>query len=296
MPKRRTARWDVFVAHAGPDLPSAKSLSDALADRHRLRCYLDADRLRGGDSWPVLLKRALADSRVIAVLISEHSDRAFYLQEEVAIAITLLRSQPEATRVVPVLLSGARQSHLPYGTFGLHSLREEDGGLPLVADALAAIITQLPVRSPGRALAHSSRLVDSLWAGMEPALTDKCRRVPEEYRVRFAADGDDLVAIRRDVGEAQRVTRAQLARRLSADQLHHVEVLERSMEINRAIWDERYPNRVLDKRSRRAANEAAAALAEDLTGVLSTIESAGLWLDDHYVDVRQIAADHASAR
>ena len=56
MPRSREAGWDVFVAHAGPDLPAAKSLSDALADRHQLRCYLDADQLREGDQWPVLLK------------------------------------------------------------------------------------------------------------------------------------------------------------------------------------------------------------------------------------------------
>jgi hypothetical protein len=65
------------------------------------------------------------------------------------------------------------------------------------------------------------------------------------------------------------------------------------MEINKALWDERYPNRVLDKRSRRLANEAAAALAEDLSGVLDTVEQAGLSLDDHYLDVRQLVSERA---
>jgi hypothetical protein len=295
MPRSRETGWDVFVAHAGPDLPAAKELSEALSDRHHLRCFLDADQLREGDRWPLLLKRALARSRVIAVLVSRNSDRAFYLQEEVAIAIALHRSNPAAIRVLPVLLKGARQQDLPYGTFALHSVRHDRNGWPRVADRIAQVIAELPVRPPGPALARSTRLVDELWAGMEPALTDRSRRVPEAYRLRFAADGDDLVSIRRDLGEQQRVTRGQLARRLTAEQRRHIEVLERSMEINKAIWNERYPNRVLDRRSRRAADDAAAALAEDLGSVLNTVEQAGLYLDDHYLEVRQIVTDHAHA-
>lgn len=292
MPNNPAVEWDVFLAHAGPDLSSATSLANALAV-HDLRCFLDADRLRGGDSWPVDLKRALAQSSVIAVLVSKHSDGAFYLQEEVAIAVALHRRSPAATRVVPVLLKGARQNHLPYGTFRLHSVRVGNDGWPGAAESLATIVRDLPRRSPGPAIANSTRILDELWSGIQPALTDKSGREPDAYRVRFAADGDDVVGRRRDGGEAQRITRAQLARRLKASQLRHIEVLERSMEINKAIWDERYPNRVLDKRSRRAANEAAAALAEDLSGVLDAVEQAGLHLDDHYVDVRQVVRNHA---
>lgn len=289
--KQPAGGWDVFLAHAGPDLPSAQDLASALADRG-LRCFLDAHSLRGGDGWPIDLKRALAQSAVIAVLVSKHSDEAFYLQEEVAIAVSLHRSSPHATRVLPVLLRGATRSHLPYGTFSLHALRFGKGGWPTVADALVAIVKDLPRRSPGPALANSARLLDVLWAGLEPALLGKGQGVPDAYRLRFAADGGDVVGRSRDGGEVQRVTRAQLARRLKKEQLRHVEVLERSMEINKAIWDERYPRRVLDRRSRRKANEAAGALAEDLSAVLEAVEQAGLWLDDHYMEVRQVVQQH----
>lgn len=292
MPQSPDPAWDVFVAHAGPDVVPAHGLADALG-AHGLRCFLDADRLRGGARWPIELKRTLARSAVIAVIVSKHSDAAFYLQEEVAIAISLHRRSPEAIRVVPVLLKGTKQSHLPYGTFSLHSVRLGNDGWPGVAEAIATILHDLPQRSPGPALANSARLLDDLWAGLEPALQGKGHGVPDDYRLRFAADGEDVVGRFRQGGEAQRVTRAQLKRRLKKEQLRHIEVLERSMEINKAIWDERYPNRVLDRRSRRAANEAAAALAEDLSGVLDAVEQAGLWLDDHYLDVRQVVGHHA---
>lgn len=106
--------------------------------------------------------------------------------------------------------------------------------------------------------------------------------------MRFGIDGEDLVARQRDGFELQRLTRDELHQKLTRDQLQHLEVVERSMEINKAIWDDRYPNRLLDKRSRRAAQEAADALADDLNAVLTLTEPAGLWLDDHYSAVRAV--------
>jgi hypothetical protein len=295
VPNERATEWDVFVAHASQDLAAARKLSDAL-DGHGLRCFLDAERFRGGASWPVELKWALSRSKVIAVLVSEHSDEAYYLQEEVAIAVTLYRSAPKAVRVVPVLLEGAERSHLPYGTFRLHSLQLDEGGWPAVAESLASVVRELGDRPPGPALANATRLVDKLWSGLEPALTDRRYRVPDEYRLHYALDGEDVIAVQRAGGEQQRVTRAELERRLERDQLRHIRVLERSMEVNLAIWEERYPKRVLDKRSRRRAEEAAAALAEDLAGVLDAVEQSGLYLDDHYLDVRQVVREQERAR
>src|SRR5262245_45473337 len=184
--------WDVFIAHAGADVAAARALSAELTAR-RLTSFLDAAQLRAGDGWPSRLKAALARSRVIAVLVSRHSDRAYYLQEEVAIAVAISRKQPSSVRVVPVVVRGADQMHLPYGTFTLHALYEERGGWSAVAHAVATLLEELPSLQRSGAISRSSELVDEIWAGLEPALLDRAPRLPEDYGVRYQSDGEDLV-------------------------------------------------------------------------------------------------------
>ena len=292
MGKNPNHDWDVFLAHAGPDLPAASDLGRALS-AYSLRCFLDADQLRGGAGWPVLLKRALTSSKVVVVMVSEHSDAAYYLQEEVAIAVVLCRAGLDSIRIVPVLRRGAKQMHLPYGTFTRHQITEDERGWPPVAEAIKDLVDTMPQQRPAESLANSVHILDQLWAGLEPALTDKTARLPDQYRMRIGIDGEDLVARQRDGLELQRVTRNELQQKLTRDQLQHLEVVERSMEINKAIWDDRYPDRVLDKRSRRAAQEAADALADDLNAALTLTEQAGLWLDDHYLAVRAVVDSRA---
>jgi hypothetical protein len=280
--------WDVFIAHAGADLAAATKLNTALSKTHGLCCFLDAERLRAGDAWPTRLKKVLAQSRVIAVLTSAHSDQAYYLQEEVAIAIAISRRPGSAVRVVPVILRGADQMHLPYGAFSLHALYESQGGWPAVAMSIAATLRNIRPPQRSASIGRSTELTDEIWAGLEPALMGTGQTMPEEFRLRYRSDGEDFVVRERTGNEVQRVTRDQLAANLKPDLLHHIEVLERSMEINKAIWDERYPRRVLDKRSKKEAQDAVRAMAEDLTGVLDIIEKAGMWLDDHYVSIRTV--------
>jgi hypothetical protein len=291
MSSRGSPPWDLFLAHAGPDLPVAKDLAALLTNDYQLSCFLDARKLEPGHAWPTRLKEAIVSSSVIVVLVSEHSDKAFYLQEEVAIAIHLYREAPDSIRVVPVLRRHAKREHLPYGTFALHALHEDERGWPPIAAAINGIVTTLRETRAMSSLARSVHLLDELWTGIEPALTDRGNRVPAEYRLRFMTEGDDLIARHRVGGELQRVSRVELDKRLSAEDLDYLHLLERSMEVNRAVWEAKYPNRVLDKRSKRAAEEAADALAEDLGGVLDLMERSGLWLDDHYQVVRNIAAD-----
>jgi hypothetical protein len=287
--------WDVFIAHAGADTGPAKELAAALAEEN-LGSFLDAAQLRPGGSWPNELKAALARSRVIAVLVSRHSDKAYYLQEEVAIAVAISRKPSSSLRIVPIMLRGADQMHLPYGTFTRHAFYEEHGGWSAVAGALATLLKELPPPQRSGAISRSSGLVDEIWAGLGPALSDEASRLAEEFGLRYQSDGQDLVARYRDGGEVQRVTREQLEEKITPELLHHIQVLERAMEINKAIWDERYPRRVLERGSKQAAEKAARAMAEDLGGVLKTLEQAGMWLDDHYLEVRRIVEETAARR
>jgi hypothetical protein len=216
-----------------------------------------------------------------------HSDKAFYLQAEVQIALRILISTPSAIDVVPVLLGGARVEEMPYGTGILNPLSEDVSGLDGIAEKLAELARAGPTDGPGAALGRTMVSVDEMWSRTEQPLSDRIQGdMPRPHRQRFEPHGEDLVAMTPASGEVQRVTRAQLESKLAPDELAHIAVLERSMEINKAIWDERYPKRLLDKKDKRMALEAMQAMADDLEQVLRMIERAGLYLDDHYLAIR----------
>ena len=108
-----------------------------------------------------------------------------------------------------------------------------------MASAFAHLLKDSPPLQASAAIAVPTELVDEIWAGLEPALFDhNDPRRPEDFGMRYGSDGEDLVARWRNGGEAQRVKREQLDERLTPDLLHHIEVLERAMEINKAISDE----------------------------------------------------------
>jgi TIR domain len=289
--------FDVFVAHASPDKPKAAALADLLRIRFKLTCFLDADSIRAGAGWPIKLKQALTHSRVIAILVSAHSDDAYFLQEEVQIAIQLLRNAASAVDVVPVLLQGARLEDMPYGTMILNYLSEDVTGLDSVADGLAGLVRPDSPEGPGPALGRTFVNVDEMWTRTEHSLSDLIRGdIEPKYRQRIQPHGEDLVSRTPSAGEIQRVTRAQLESKLSPDELAHIAVLERSMEVSKAIWDERYPKRLLDKKDKRLASEALEAMGDDLDQLLTMVERAGLYLDDHYLGIRAAVERLASGR
>ena len=94
--------------------------------------------------------------------------------------------------------------------------------------------------------------------------------------------------------ERQRLTGADLERNLRPDQLDYLEVLERSMWINRWVWDRAYPQRVVDPSERQRADDALDAMGEDLANVIALLAKAGLHLDDHYYMVRDVVDQHGS--
>jgi TIR domain-containing protein len=283
--------WDFFIAHAGADRKAAEELHTALEQRG-LRSFVDVRNLRPGDPWQVELKRALSNSRVTVVLVSASSDDAYYQQEEVALAVELARSGTRAHRIVPVLLRDATPEHLPYGLARLNRLAEGEAGLARVAEELGALLHQQLPRPGTEALAHASELVDEVWSRAEPAYTEQAARLPDEFKMRYRLEDDDIVARVQGV-EQQRITRAEFEQRLTPGQLDYVLVLEKAMEVNLALWKQKHPTRVLDPGDRKLADRAVQAMGEDLAGVLDSLERAGLWLDDHYEDVRDVVRTHS---
>lgn len=276
--------WDFFIAYTRPDEKAADRLYGLLSSAGA-RVFMDRRRLEPGQPWDSALKKALTRSAISVFLISSDSEDSYYQQEEVAIASGLARDPKTLQVCVPVLLSGTEQRDIPYGLNRLSALKEDGSSLEDVAQALLRMLRERHAKPSTVMLARSAELLDEIWAGAEPAFTGGVARTPDEFRERYAAEGSDLVATHR--GQAfKRVTRADLDRLLTSDELEYVETLERSMAFNLALWRERYPTRTTNPSNRRKVEEAVGAMAEDLEGVLQMLERAGFHLDDHYMGVR----------
>ena len=154
-----------------------------------------------------------------------------------------------------------------------------------VAEQLASLVHTPSGRSPAVALGSATAIGDEIWSHLGPAF--KAYEPPKKFALRYAADGAELVRWRHDHEEA-RITGADLERALTPDQLDHITVLERSMWVNKIVWNRAYPNRVLDPNERAIADEALRAIGEDLAGVVNVLDEAGLELDDHYLEIRRI--------
>jgi len=139
-PAKSVSNYDFFIAYASPDRRQAENLSWFLQDES-CAVFLDVECLAPGASWPHALREALEASRVIVVLVSAHTDHAFYQQEEIVRAIQFARDKPGAYTVIPVMLGKLPKGamDMPYGMSSLQALdATRSGGLKRVADELAA--------------------------------------------------------------------------------------------------------------------------------------------------------------
>jgi hypothetical protein len=117
----RHSKFDFFIAHAGPDAKAATALYRLLSKTHRV--FLDAKSLMPGDPWDEVLPKAQQQSRITVVLISPHTDFAYYQREEIAQAIALSRSEAGRHHVIPIFLgSPPAPPNTPYGLRRLNFL------------------------------------------------------------------------------------------------------------------------------------------------------------------------------
>ena len=140
--------WDFFIAHAGPDKEVAERLYDRLCQD--ARTFLDSRSLELGDDWDIKLREAQQSSLVTVVLISGHTDQAYYQREEIAAAIALARTD-SGHRVVPVYLNSeaAASDSVPYGLRLKHGITLSDSvGLGELQDALLKLRTRLQNEDP----------------------------------------------------------------------------------------------------------------------------------------------------
>lgn len=138
-------KWDVFVAHAGPDLAAAQEIRELL-DNKGVSVYLDKANLDHGDKWDRELLEAQRDSRMTLVLVSANTKESHYQRDEITAAINLERSDPDAHRVVAVYLDdqAPNVSDVPYGLHNTHSIFAHDsGGMPGVAQLIAKSLAKI---------------------------------------------------------------------------------------------------------------------------------------------------------
>lgn len=121
-------RYDYCILYPTPDRQHAQDLYWWLRD-YSCKVFLDIEEIRAGMVWPHTLRKALKVSRVFLVLVSRHTDNAFYAQDEVTRAIELRRGKPWKHIVIPVLIE-----KLPQGTlsmpYGMSSLQAQDATRP----------------------------------------------------------------------------------------------------------------------------------------------------------------------
>jgi hypothetical protein len=118
--------------------------------------------------------------------------------------------------------------------------------------------------------------------------------MPVEHRAKIERDGDAIVQKHHGV-ESQRITANDL-QKLPEAELRHIKVLEQSMENHYAIWASVYPQLALetDKMAKARTEQQLKAIISDmkrdLVGILDFLLKAGLDLDDHYRNIRDVVA------
>lgn len=141
-----TFAYDVFLAHASPDKPTAERLFDQLITHPgRLSVFLDSRSLELGQAWDTIIPASLRKSQLIVVMVSEKVETAWYARDEIAEAIALTRRHDTTQRVVPIFLDGrpGLESRIPYGVRLLHGLVLPEVGLEDAAKQIGNLAVKL---------------------------------------------------------------------------------------------------------------------------------------------------------
>jgi hypothetical protein len=136
-------------------------------------------------------------------------------------------------------------------------------------------------------------LIDKLADQVSRFLTERdAPMVPVEHRAKIEREGNAIVQKHHGV-EYQRITASDL-QKLPEKDLLHIKVLEQSMENHYAIWAQVYPQLALSldpiakAKTELQLKGIIVAMKSDLVGILDFLSEAGLSLDDHYKNIRDV--------
>ena len=93
----------VFISYARKDERAARDLYDDLSEMPGVIPWMDKEDLLPGDDWKESIAKAMATSRLVVLLLSNHSvSKEGFVQREVRDALDLLREKPPGrTFLVP---------------------------------------------------------------------------------------------------------------------------------------------------------------------------------------------------
>lgn len=99
----------VFLCHASADKPAVRSLYKRLV-ADGVDAWLDAESLVAGQNWQVEIPKAIRDSDVVIVCLSEKSiNKEGYVQREIKFALDVADEKPEGTIfVIPARLEDCK--------------------------------------------------------------------------------------------------------------------------------------------------------------------------------------------
>jgi len=93
----------IFISYSHEDKPVARELARELEERHA-SVWFDEEMLAPGDKLSEKLNEAIRSSDVFLLLVSRASEASTWTRRELELAL----AAPNGTRVVPVLLAGAK--------------------------------------------------------------------------------------------------------------------------------------------------------------------------------------------
>lgn len=100
-------RRRVFLIYAREDVELARKLAADLRE-HGFRPWLDVDEIAPGQIWKKSVIRALEESAIALVLVSERLQKKGFVQEELKVAFdTLHESEKDFSPVIPVRLDNS---------------------------------------------------------------------------------------------------------------------------------------------------------------------------------------------
>jgi hypothetical protein len=88
------ARLRTFLCHSSADKPAVRLLYERLR-AEGIEPWLDVKNLLPGQDWDLEIRRAVHDSHVVLVCLSNQSTRAGYLQKEIKFVLDRADEQPE---------------------------------------------------------------------------------------------------------------------------------------------------------------------------------------------------------
>ena len=95
----------VFLCHANDDKPVVRHLYDKLTKGY-IDAWLDEEKLLPGQDWQLEIPKAIRQSDVVLILLSNHSiTKEGYVQKELKFALDIADEKPEGTIfIIPVRL------------------------------------------------------------------------------------------------------------------------------------------------------------------------------------------------